>query len=170
MALRPERDVAMPIRFRCEHCHQLMGIARRKAGTEVQCPTCRTSVLVPVEDQVPAAAASQPHAVLKSSEPAPIKPAPPMFERSEIDALLRVPEAAPRIGRSAQKKGDAVRAYSHDVEPLGPANSAASIPSSVLPPPGIYLSSNRATLLAVAGVILVALAFGAGLLVGRYCL
>ena len=33
-----ERKRAMPIRFRCAYCNQLMGIARRKAGTVVRCP------------------------------------------------------------------------------------------------------------------------------------
>ena len=30
----------MPIRFRCAYCNQLMGIAHRKAGSVVRCPTC----------------------------------------------------------------------------------------------------------------------------------
>ena len=30
----------MPIRFRCAYCNQLMGIARRKAGTVIRCPNC----------------------------------------------------------------------------------------------------------------------------------
>src|SRR5947209_460375 len=32
------RVFSMPIRFRCAYCNQLMGIARRKAGTVVRCP------------------------------------------------------------------------------------------------------------------------------------
>src|SRR5947209_4069935 len=34
----------MPIRFRCAYCNQLLGIARRKAGTVVRCPTCAGEV------------------------------------------------------------------------------------------------------------------------------
>src|SRR5437870_13027604 len=42
----------MPIRFRCAYCNQLLGIARRKAGTVVRCPTCAGQVVVPtVEDE-----------------------------------------------------------------------------------------------------------------------
>src|SRR5207248_11693560 len=37
----------MPIRFRCAYCNQLMGIARRKAGTIVRCPKCAGEVIVP---------------------------------------------------------------------------------------------------------------------------
>ena len=35
-----KRGTAVPIRFRCAYCNQLMGISRRKAGTVVRCPTC----------------------------------------------------------------------------------------------------------------------------------
>ena len=40
----------MPIRFRCSHCNRLLGIARRKAGTETKCPHCEGTILVPAED------------------------------------------------------------------------------------------------------------------------
>lgn len=41
----------MPIKFRCHHCGQLLGIARRKAGTLVTCPRCKKAVPVPMEDE-----------------------------------------------------------------------------------------------------------------------
>jgi hypothetical protein len=37
----------MPIRFRCPHCSRLLGIATRKAGTEIACPQCGVTVGVP---------------------------------------------------------------------------------------------------------------------------
>jgi hypothetical protein len=37
----------MPIRFRCVHCHQLLGIATRKSGTLISCPTCQRRQTVP---------------------------------------------------------------------------------------------------------------------------
>ena len=40
----------MPIRFRCPHCSRLLGIARRKAGTQIQCPQCQHALTVPVAD------------------------------------------------------------------------------------------------------------------------
>ncbi|MBN9523321.1 hypothetical protein J0H58_33215 [bacterium] len=47
----------MPIRFRCPHCNRLLGIATRKAGTEIACPQCGVSVSVPrpVGSDAPAA-------------------------------------------------------------------------------------------------------------------
>ena len=40
----------MPIRFRCGYCNRLLGIARRKAGTETNCPHCGYAITVPVPD------------------------------------------------------------------------------------------------------------------------
>lgn len=40
----------MPIKFRCVHCGQYLGISHSKAGTVVDCPTCGRSVGVPHED------------------------------------------------------------------------------------------------------------------------
>src|SRR5262249_42175047 len=41
---------AMPIRFRCVYCNQLLGISRRKAGTIVRCTTCEGQLIVPNPD------------------------------------------------------------------------------------------------------------------------
>lgn len=40
----------MPIKFRCVHCGQYLGISHSKAGTVVDCPTCGRSVGVPQKD------------------------------------------------------------------------------------------------------------------------
>lgn len=40
----------MPIRFRCAYCNQLLGIARRKAGTVIRCPKCQGNVIVPAPE------------------------------------------------------------------------------------------------------------------------
>jgi hypothetical protein len=40
----------MPIKFRCVHCGQYLGISRSKAGTVVDCPACGRSVGVPKKD------------------------------------------------------------------------------------------------------------------------
>lgn len=68
----------MPIRFRCTHCHQLIGIARRRAGATVRCPTCAAEVVVPAGQVEVGAQAPQP-------------PAPHAFERSDFGDILRPP-------------------------------------------------------------------------------
>lgn len=40
----------MPIKFRCDYCRQLLGIAHTKAGSLVDCPTCGRTLRVPNED------------------------------------------------------------------------------------------------------------------------
>ena len=40
----------MPIKFRCSHCRQFLGISRSKAGNIVDCPTCGRAVRVPQLD------------------------------------------------------------------------------------------------------------------------
>ncbi len=145
----------MPIRFRCHHCNQLMGIARRKAGAIVQCPTCHASVQVPQpepEDQ----AASPP------AQPVPGAPV-PLFERGDFEAILQNPVTDKPIAPST---------------PAVPLPFAAEIPSSPslvtssgsprLHPPGLVLSPTQATWLTVAVIVVIALAFGAGLLVGHW--
>jgi DNA-directed RNA polymerase subunit RPC12/RpoP len=74
----------MPIQFRCGACQQLLGIAKRKAGSVVDCPTCRTKTIVP---------ATAPD----TSEPPP-PPVPPIrqkphsiFDKVDVDRLLQKP-------------------------------------------------------------------------------
>jgi phage FluMu protein Com len=145
----------MPIRFRCRYCNQLMGIARRKAGMMVQCPTCHAQVMVPQPEH-------EETAEPPGAEPIPDAPA-PLFERSDFDVFLQNPAAD--------------KPAAHAAPPM-PTPFAAEIPSSPsfvtpsssprLRPPGLVLSPMQATWLTVAIILLVALAFGAGLLVGHY--
>ena len=37
----------MPIKFRCQHCRQFLGISRAKAGDVFDCPTCGRTIRVP---------------------------------------------------------------------------------------------------------------------------
>jgi phage FluMu protein Com len=154
----------MPIRFRCRHCNQLLGIARRKAGMMVRCPTCRGEVLVPAEEVK----------VTERVADGPAEPA-PLFERDDFEALLKnAPEPGARPPEVPRPVPGPVLAHpvgppppppaEFDVEPVrrsGPAPAAA-------PPAGLVLSPAVATVLTVAGIILLGVAFGAGVLVGRY--
>ncbi len=44
----------MAIRFPCRACKQLLGIASRKVGTEIECPKCGQSQVVPTKEQAAA--------------------------------------------------------------------------------------------------------------------
>lgn len=37
----------MPIKFRCPHCQQFLGISRSKAGAVTDCPTCGRTIRIP---------------------------------------------------------------------------------------------------------------------------
>ena len=130
----------MPVRFRCRHCHQLLGIAHRKIGTEVNCPTCHNKVMVPATDAPDV------------DRPTARKPD-PLFEGSDLDALLQPSPVEPAVAPAP-----APRAAALDVEPYRPPAASA----------GLTLSSFQATLLTVGTVLLLALFFAAGLLIGRY--
>jgi hypothetical protein len=160
----------MPIRFRCPFCNQRLGIGSRKAGTVVSCPTCHGQVTVPSSVSPPAAAAGQ-------------QPAQAMFERSDFADLFE-PAAppAPSPVATAEPGSEPFAALGfpaipqakppstgYDVEPLGPV---AALPQALpaTSSPGILLTSRQATLLTISAILTLALAFGAGLVVGRYLL
>jgi hypothetical protein len=163
----------MPIRFRCTHCQKLLGIAHRKAGTMVPCPKCGRETLVPQGEQEPSLPPTG-GAGPAAGAPPPPGPDVPLFEQRNFEALLNdgggqaqpsilgarapVPPAAP--GRVARPGPG-----SPDVEPLGPVPTGPQ-----MPPGGFVLTRRQATVLTVAIVVVMVLAFGAGLLVGRYFL
>ncbi|MFG0332187.1 MAG: hypothetical protein ACF8TS_02400 [Maioricimonas sp. JB049] len=37
----------MPIKFRCPHCRQFLGISRNRAGAQADCPTCGRTIRIP---------------------------------------------------------------------------------------------------------------------------
>jgi phage FluMu protein Com len=161
----------MPIRFRCAYCNQLMGIARRKAGTVVSCPTCSGQVVVPKPEGAEAEEKSPPPA------PGP-KAAPDLFERSDFGQELFGQSPGGR-GRAApvrsggflpvpQPSAGAVPPLTggFDVEPAtGPPKGAYAAPAPS--PPGIFLTTGKVTVLSVLVVLLIGVAFFAGMLVGR---
>jgi hypothetical protein len=154
----------MPIRFRCAYCNQLLGIARRKANTVVKCPTCNGQVVVPTPD----AAAEEGGGDQ------------PLFERSDFDDLFHnvpaVQPVEPRTGGEAVAPAAAPPAGAWgthadgglDVERLDvPRGAGAGVEALASRPAGIVLSPGKATVLTVLAVVALAVAFGAGLLVGR---
>ena len=165
----------MPIRFRCAYCNQLLGIARRKAGTVVRCPNCAGQVVVPTLEEAGLADGPQP----------PVMHGGQLFEGNEIDRMLEgaagdQPSALdippPRLPSPALPPAPAA------VAPMPmPVPMPGAMPKPAAAPPGfspamapgaagtgIYLSPSRATLLSVIAVVALAIAFGLGLLVGLF--
>jgi phage FluMu protein Com len=149
----------MPIRFRCKHCDQLLGIARRKAGSLVKCPTCRNEVLVPHQDEEEAA----------PQAPAPSQPPPPnLFDREDFDVLLA--GGGGRGGGALAPPQQPSKASAPSGAPAAGSWSSYQPGAPSAPPGSFVLSAGRATLLAVVFVLMLAVSFVAGLLVGRFVL
>jgi hypothetical protein len=159
----------MPIRFRCAYCNQLLGIARRKAGSVVRCPTCAGQVIVPNVEMDDAEAASE---------------EPLVFERSDFEELLNPNEAA--AAQQAQQRRAVLSSSESPValpltaEPPPGAWGTHAEPaldvSRIQPPPagtaspagGIVLSPTKATTLLVVAIVALALAFAMGFLLGYF--
>jgi phage FluMu protein Com len=200
----------MPIRFRCPRCTRLLGIARRKAGTRINCPQCAAAVVVPVQtendpdlnelDQLlnpnPAAngnGAAYPApqaldltdlpdpepgrpAVATAPRPVPARPTPsapvppaapgrsksrrageesPLFEQNNVDVLLGL--TGPAGALDLDDETDAPR----KAKPVS-GTDATSLDDG---PGKIVLSPQKATLLVIAVVVLLGVAFAAGFLI-----
>lgn len=92
----------MPIRFRCKQCNQLLGIARRKAGTMVRCPNCAIEVVVPQHDMLepgdgPAPADAKEHAAVPAElvKEAPAAPPKPEAQADDADLQTQKPSDGP---------------------------------------------------------------------------
>jgi DNA-directed RNA polymerase subunit RPC12/RpoP len=145
----------MPIRFRCFYCNQLMGIARRKAGTTVRCPTCSSQVVVPQRDDegTDRAGGEVPEA--------------PLFERNDFDRIFQ--EAAAAGNRPPPPLPPA----QERLEPVPLKKEETGVRTEYTPPPppaGPVLSRGAVTALCVGAIVGLALAFAAGLVVGKYFL
>src|SRR5207244_2629313 len=155
----------MPIRFRCAYCNQLMGIARRKAGNVVRCPTCAGQVIVPTPGN------AMPEAPQPPGGP---KAAADLFEQADFEKdLLHQPGS--KAGRRGGSSSGGQPAYQSpllapgkgrddaiDVEPVSlPLAMGRAAQES-----GLQLSTPAAVMLGFAVLVLLGLAFFVGLVVG----
>lgn len=99
----------MPIKFRCQHCRQFLGISRERAGDVFDCPTCGRSLRVPELDGT-------------------VKPLPkPSLDLG--DSLLR--RALDELADLDQSGGDAVEFQAQPFEGMSSQDrSAAGDPST----------------------------------------
>lgn len=146
----------MPIKFRCPVCEGMLSIARRKAGAQVVCPKCGDEVTVPDADLAAGdfdAEESESVEVMAKVEAggngAAKKPE-PLFKPGELDKLLGSSDTLPPA----------------PVVPKPPG--APVLPEAVAPPAedGILLSRGTLVVLVILVVVLIALAFATGYLIG----
>ena len=159
----------MPIRFHCNRCQQLLGISSRKAGSEIQCPKCGITQVVPSQEAAAAALAMTQFAktdlvtdnaadlVVYDDQPSVIETPRPRSQES----------AAGRAAAPSAKQAVGTRKTSASAASVPPAAETAP-PAGRPVPQGMILFPRRSYY--VQGflfVILAAAAFGAGYLIGR---
>lgn len=186
----------MPIRFRCPHCSRLLGIAKRKAGSQTNCPQCGRALTVPENDQPeepldltdldalvnPLSLASEdaessglaslddtPRPATSTATkppPQPVsapKPAPPRPQRkmgdeeplleADVDDLLGLQKPGEKFDLEEEPQRRKKPVSGMDAMSLGNETSK------------VVLSAQKATLLVVAVVVLLGVAFAAGFLI-----
>ena len=169
----------MPIRFRCSRCNRLLGIARRKAGTETKCPHCGATIVVPTGDESDDERTHlddideliNPANVEPASAAAPAvatRPAPPSMPRAQPrQAAEPVPgEERPLFERDLDSVLGAQAALGAEAPKPRPATTAGKDAMSLGSEQSqLVLSSQKATALVVIVVVLLALSFTAGFLI-----
>lgn len=165
----------MPVRFRCAYCNQLLGIARRKAGTVVRCPTCAGQVIVPPQDIAPDDGGKDP----ASGNPF-------VFDRNDFDDLLNANGDSQTATGRKQALGAEVADVvatpvagpppgawgthaepAYDVERVAVAPLALNSARPIAMPTGIVLSRPKMAILLIAWATTILVAFAAGLLVAN---
>jgi hypothetical protein len=162
------RGAAMPIRFRCVYCNQLLGISRRKAGTVVRCTSCQGQLIVP-DPSDPATEAAGPNEAAPSAEPsarteAPARPDPAaggVFEDSMFDAFLEPLNGGAGGQAVASPPAPSARRASSRPVPAPPVPSVVAAPVH-----GVTVSRRALTVAIVSAVLGVGLSFAAGLWLG----
>jgi phage FluMu protein Com len=148
----------MPIRFRCAFCNQLMGIARRKAGSVVSCPSCQRELVVPTPEQEPVEMPSAPVSV----KPGKMNP----FERHDFDPAVF--EQRPPKPPAAAGTKPTMAAHVHQDFDVLPVDLPMALSEPTAGPRGIPVTTGRLLLLcALASSVLAVVAFAAGFVLGR---
>jgi phage FluMu protein Com len=153
----------MAIRFFCRRCGQLLGIASRKAGTEIDCPTCGLSQTVPNEEAAAAALAmgksARPRQVVEDPSEIVVyddRPAAIETTRPRHPLLVEPDPATTPLAES--------RAAAEPVPQAGPPVLQAARPV----PQGMILYRRQTLYVqAVLFVVVAVVGFGSGYFVGR---
>ena len=172
----------MPIRFRCAHCDKLLGIARRKAGSIVNCPQCGQPLIVPtpeeeVADEALASASSTRRTEMPADGTGRGDGTAKLFEDDEIDRLLdSSPDLQPRPAGGNHPLPATVPAPSRAIVPQArPSANGLPVPLPMPVPAALPISVPSAGGIPVGKIVVLILivfalvtgAFVAGLFVGK---
>ena len=122
----------MPIQFRCGSCNQLLGIATRKAGHVVNCPTCGNKTVVPRQNGIAVRPGLHSREQSQSSEGAAADSDEPigisLLDRVDMDALL----APPTAGHPTGEMSDATAASREPLSSVKRAVEGMPLPTTAL--------------------------------------
>jgi len=121
----------MPIRFRCKRCYQMLGIASRKAGAEIQCPKCAFSQIVPSEEAAAAALAMDQFA----RNPLVSEAASDLVVYDDAPTVIEMPRPRREPSPAAEKSAGPPAAESARDAAASPGGAAAS-PAGTTAPAG----------------------------------
>lgn len=149
----------MPVRFPCPQCHHVLSVTRRKIGTEVDCPRCGSSNLVPDEETGAAGVAN-----LMISRPA----SGPQL----ISELIVYDDVPSLIGENPNSRTAVAAAPSaapsvHEAAASSPGRSTSAMANSSLNSDMLLISRRTLYFQGVLFVIVAAAAFSAGFFIGR---
>jgi hypothetical protein len=153
----------MPIRFRCAYCNQLMGIARRKAGTVVRCPKCAGQVVVPLAEGNDLADSEHPQPVADNPQSGETEGG-KLFEHNDFEKAFDAGHAG---GRHALHQPTVSDPDPDNPFALFPDYGATRMGSEKKRPRGIFLTSGALAVVSAILLVLMGMAFFLGLLVGR---
>jgi uncharacterized protein YbaR (Trm112 family) len=169
----------MPISFRCPACRNKLSTARRKAGQTVACPNCQTEVQVPTADTLDpkverllATAArtsrsddsAEPAAPVPLPVPVPPPPPPPTVARRPKPASPPPPVKLNDL--PLFEREDFAEMLEKEEEEETPQPLPAPAPPPAAAADHLLVTRGTAVMVLVCVVLLVALAFAAGLMVG----
>lgn len=157
----------MAIRFFCKGCNQLLGIASRKAGTEIECPKCGLAQTVPTEEAAAAAMAMVRSGRTNQEDDEPALPDLLVYD----DTPAAIPSAPAPPGEPKVETPGETRRFDTppaSASPVAAPLTAATIEVGEPAPPGTILFPRKviylqASIFLVAGAFL----FTAGYFIGR---
>ncbi|MCE9561692.1 MAG: hypothetical protein K8U57_06515 [Planctomycetes bacterium] len=151
----------MPIRFRCGACSKLLGIATRKAGTDIACPYCAVTITVPslagndepvdlseIDELLNEAAAPPPSPTISSRPSRPLSPPSPSEFMPNVELVTQASAPPP------------VRPVPVPLPP--PPAPRKEIPRTADMTGYIVMSYTRVTVLVIAVAVMLFVAFVAG--------
>lgn len=172
----------MPISFRCPACRNKLSTAKRKAGQTVACPNCQTEVQVPTADTLDpkverllatAARSNRSDDAAEAAAPVPLPvpvPVPPPPPPPPTVARRPKPASPPPPVKLNDlplfEREDFAEMLEKEEEEEPPQPLPAAPPPPTAPADHLLVTRGTAIMVLVCVVLLVALAFAAGLMVG----